>query len=264
MRLMSAWSKTSPLKAAPLRNPGQSIDDEIYDVWDDVEPTVVVTILLLNAAGLEWWRWYTAAPPNPMMWTAAAVLAVVFAGWRMIRARKRVRQLRLARDGERAVGQFLEGLREDGFRVVHDVRGEQFNVDHVLVGPKGVFTVETKTCSKPAKGKPVVQYDGESVTVNGFKPERDPVTQAKAQARWLQELIRESTGRSVEIRPAVVYPGWFVSSPKGGERPDVWVLNPKALPKFLENEPDRLTTEDAGLVAYHLSRYIRARAVVTL
>ena len=199
-----------------------------------------------------------------MIWTAAAVLAVVFAMWRMLRTRERIRRLRLARDGERAVGQFLESLREEGFRVFHDVLGEQFNIDHVLVGPKGVFTVETKTYSKPAKAKPVVQYDGVCVTVNGFKPERDPVTQAKAQARWLQDLIRESTGRSVEIRPAVVYPGWFVSSPKGVERPDVWVLNPKALPKFLENEPDRLTAEDARLVAFHLSRYIRARAAATL
>jgi hypothetical protein len=161
---------------------------------------------LLILAGLEWWRWYTAAPPNPMMWTAAAVLAVVFTGWEMIRARKRVLQLRLARDGERAVGQFLEGLREDGFRIFHDVRGEQFNVDHVLVGPKGVFTVETKTCSKPAKGKAVIEYDGKCVTVNGFKPERDPITQARAQASWLQDLIRESTGRSVEI-PCCRLPG---------------------------------------------------------
>lgn len=37
-------------------------------------------------------------------------------------------------EGERAVGQFLEQLREQGFHVFHDVVGTGFNVDHVLVG----------------------------------------------------------------------------------------------------------------------------------
>jgi hypothetical protein len=39
----------------------------------------------------------------------------------------------------------------------------------------------------------------------------------------------------------------------------LWVLNPKALPGFLDNEGPRLPAEDIKLASYHLSRHIRAQ-----
>ncbi len=69
-------------------------------------------------------------------------------------------------------------------------------------------------------------------------PERNPVTQVRAAAKWLDGLLRESTGRVFQARGVVAFPGWFVEHE--GRRGDVWVLEPKAL------------------AAYHLSRYVRA------
>jgi hypothetical protein len=40
--------------------------------------------------------------------------------------------------------------------------------------------------------------------------------------------------------------------------PDLWVLNPKALPKFVENQQEPLAEPDRHLVAYHLARFVRA------
>ena len=117
--------------------------------------------------------------------------------------RRKIRQLRLARDGERAVGQYLETLRARGYRVLHDLVGNGFNVDHVLIGPTGMFAVETKTYRKPAKGAAEIVYDGERVTIAGRAPERDPVVQGKAQAHWLRDLLRDSTGRAFVRRGAV-------------------------------------------------------------
>jgi hypothetical protein len=111
------------------------------------------------------------------------------------------------------------------------------------------------TISKPPKGKAVVEYDGEKVTVAGFTPDRDPVAQVKALADWLKELIEESTGKKFKVRPVILYPGWFIQKqPKGAE---VWVLNPRALPAFLKNENTAMNVEDVHLVSYHLSRYVR-------
>jgi hypothetical protein len=54
--------------------------------------------------------------------------------------------------GERAVAEYLEPLRAEGFRVFHDVpaegRRKSFNIDHVLIGPTGVSVIETKTRRK--------------------------------------------------------------------------------------------------------------------
>lgn len=42
----------------------------------------------------------------------------------------------------------------------------------------------------------------------------------------------------------------------------IWVLNPKAFPKFIENQLDVVSQEDMMLAAFHVSRYIRTREAV--
>ncbi len=177
--------------------------------------------------------------------------------FRVVRARNQMRRLRLAKDGERAVGQLLDTLRADGYQVFHDVLGKDFNLDHVLIGPGGIFTVETKTWSKPAKGSPEVLFDGEAIRVGGLEPDRDPLIQARAQAGWLRSLLSESTGRDFAVLPVVVFPGWFVKTTARPRQP-LWVLEPKALVKYIKNREPELTAEEIAQAGFHLSRFIRA------
>ena len=247
----------SPLKDRPLRLPGQSLSEQRRAIWDDkVEPWAIVAIFMFCIAALEWFRYLTDARFNPILVSIVASLFVAFAAWKIWRTRPRLKQLRQGIEGERAVGQFLERLRASGHHVFHDVIGPRFNLDHVLVGPAGVFTIETKTWSKPISGEARVVFDGETLTAAGHAPERDPVTQARAQASWLRTLIQESTGRTLEVFPVVVFHGWYVEQTASSRR-TIWVLEPKALPSFLEHEALRLPKEDVKLIAFHLSRFIR-------
>jgi Nuclease-related domain len=250
----------SPIKARPLRNPGQYLGEEIKRLQnEDIGSYIMIGMVFAFLAAFEWIRVFLKWPPQPWLFTAMAVLICCFAVIKIKQIRGRVRILRQAEEGEKAVGQYLESFREKGYKVLHDIVAGKFNLDHVLIGPSGVYVIETKTISKPAKGQVVVEYDGEKVTVNGHTPDRDPVMQARALSRWLEELIRESTGKAFKVRPVVVYPGWYVSDqPKGVE---VWVLNPKALPAFLEHEHSTMSPEDVHLVCYHLSRYVRGCSV---
>ena len=170
---------------------------------------------------------------------------------------RRVENLKQGRDGERAVGQYLERLREDGAQVFHDIPAKGFNVDHVVISPHGIYVIETKTLSKPVQGKPTAWVRDGKLVVGGRVPERDPIEQARAVADWTQTLLRDSTGRTFPVRPVVVLPGWFVERVDTNATNGVWVLNPKALPAFIANEPSALRTEDVKLAAYHLSRYVR-------
>ncbi len=251
----------SPLKAAPLRNPGQSLDEEINRILDeDMLSYFMVAVFLLAITLMEWLRWWLNLPPQPLVYTVITVVVIAYVARKLFVLRRKIRQLRLARDGERAVGQYLEILRARGYRVLHDLVGDGFNVDHVLIGPTGMFTVETKTYRKSAKGAAEIVYDGERVTIAGRAPERDPVVQGKAQAHWLRDLLRDSTGRAFVVRAVVLYPGWFVKITAKPHSQMVWVLNPKALPSFLEHQPASLTEADVQLATYHLSRFIRASA----
>jgi hypothetical protein len=253
---MSEYTK-SPIKDKPLRLPGQSLEEERRKLFEDkIEPPLLLAVFFTAFTALEWWHYFWKKPLNPIVFTVASVLVVVFAAWRIWKTRPQVRALRQGIEGEKAVGQFLERLRENGYQVFHDLIGTGFNVDHVLIGPAGVFTVETKTWSKPQSGGARIKFDGEQLSVAGREPERNPVVQARAQAGWLKGLLTESTGRPYEVFPVVVFPGWFIEQGEGSLR-NMWVLEPKALPKFLENAPQRLAPEEVKLASFHLSRFIR-------
>jgi len=248
----------SPLKDKPLRLPGQSVAEEREELVEDaVGQPLILALFFVVLAALEWWRLYKDVRPNPIVFSAAALLAVVYAVVRIRRALPKIRNLRQALEGERAVGQFLERLREQGYQVFHDVVGATFNVDHVLIGPGGIFTIETKTWSKPIKGDARIVFDGNRLEVNGRAPDRDPIVQARAQANWVRSLLLQSTGKEFLTRPVVVFPGWFVDCSTAGTN-EIWVLEPKALPSFLNHEPNRLVPEDVKLASFHLSRMIRS------
>lgn len=249
----------SPLKSKPLRNPGQSTDEIIQTILDDeLMPYMLAAAVFSVLATVEWSHWVLRSPPNPIMSTVIALVAILFTARKFIISRKKLKALRLGRDGEMAVGQYLDLLRENGAKVYHDVPGEGFNLDHVVITKSGIYVIETKTFSKPEKGSPTITYDGEKVLVNGKKPDRNPVVQVKSACYWLKMLLKESTGKDCNPKPVVVFPGWFVQPTSEAKNSDVWVLNPKALPAFISHSKPQYENDELGIFSYHLSRYERA------
>lgn len=248
----------SPLKDLPLRLPAQSLEQERRSLFEDkIEPWLLLGLVFVLVAALDWWRYLAKLPLSPLITTAGAGIAIAIAAWRLIRLLPKLRALRLGIEGEKVVGQYLERLRASGYDVFHDVVAPNFNLDHVLIGPAGVFVVETKTWSKPSHGEARIWFDGDQLRAGSLLPDRDPVAQALAQAKWLENELQQSTGRELPVLPVVLFPGWFVQQSKTSLR-RCWVLEPKALPAFLEQEPRRLAPEDVKLTSYHLSRSVRA------
>ena len=256
MNNRKAKTKT-PLKARALQNPGESIGLEIRRLLvEDYTIYLFFAALFIFLAFYEWIRWFFKSPPFPLITTGLAGIITIYSAFKVKQIKRKLHNLKQGREGEKAVGQYLESLRVAGYQVLHDVPGENFNVDHVLIGETGIYAIETKTISKPAKGKAIVEYDGKKIIVNGFIPDRDPLVQTKASAGWIRELLRESTGKDLAVRGVVLYPGWYISGqPRNVE---VWVLNPKSLPAFIEHENRVISPEDVHLFTYHLCRYIRS------
>lgn len=253
------WDKKpdrrSPIKDPPLRQAGQGLDEQISLERDEIGDLIVIPFVFIVFAIHEWWRHFYPLAPHPKLITLFALLACAYSVKKIIAARQNIRNLRRGKEGEVSVGQELEFLREKGIKVLHDVQGEGFNVDHILIGPKGIFTIETKTWSKSAQSPTSIGYDGNVITLGNHPMVSDPVKQAKAQASWLKDLIKKQTGKPFPVRPVVVFPGWYVNKqPYGAE---VWVLNPKALPGFLKNQTVSLTKDDVEFVYARLADYVR-------
>src|SRR3989338_4487916 len=112
----------SPLKDSPLRNPGQSVEEQRNDLlYDKVLAPALMAMMLVILAGVEWWRYFFPFPAAPHLYTVVAAVGIGYVVFGIARARPRLDALEQARDGEKVVGQFLDRLREDGFHVFHDL-----------------------------------------------------------------------------------------------------------------------------------------------
>lgn len=102
--------------------------------------------------------------------------------------------------GEARVGAELEKLYREGFHVFHDWDRGRGNVDHVAVGPQGVFAVETKAWSGE------ISAEGGRLKRNGwFVYENKPVTQAMGNAFAVRALIGETYGTEPFVVPILCF-----------------------------------------------------------
>lgn len=133
-------------------------------------------------------------------------------------------------------------------------------IDHVLIGTRGLFTIETRTLSKPVRGECRITLNDGRLLANRMPLERDPVVQARAQARWLHAFLAESQFK-VFVQPVVVFPGWFVE-PFDMKALGVWVLEPKALDAFIENQRETLSRDEVKAMSSALTSYIRSQSAL--
>jgi hypothetical protein len=255
---MTEKSKNQPpLKAKILRRPGQSLQREMDRLLEDrLLPVVMFTAMMGMATVSEWLRWFSNSPPHPYFFTVLTLPMIVYSVYLYVSMRKRLERLCLGRDGERVVGQLLNDLRGQGCLVFHDLLGDGFNIDHVVLSPHGLFMIETKTYSKPAHGTPEAHYDGEHLLINGREHDRSAVQQVQALRRWLQEQLLETTGKRFPVRGVVLLPEWFVRW-TSKEKSEVWVLNPKQLAGFVAHEPVSIAPEDVALIASRIARLLQ-------
>jgi hypothetical protein len=247
----------SPLKEAPLHLPGQSVEDERDRLINDVLlPYFLFPAFFWAVALIEWLLSVQHAPHQPKLFVACALIFTAVAGWKIRQLLPKVRALRQGRDGERVVGQALEDLRADGARVFHDVPADGFNLDHVLVMAQGVFVIETKTWSKRGKN-PTISARGGRLYKDGVMVTPNPIDQARAEADWLRQMLKDATAQDFTVRGVVLFPGWWVEGVDTETKAKAWVLNPKALRAFLSKEANMLSAANVALAAHRIALHVR-------
>lgn len=149
---------------------------------------------------------------------------------RVARELPKLRRLRLAARVEQASAQEIGAVLAGNNRLIHDVQAKDFNIDHVVITPAGVFAVETKSRRKPPAGggeKGVkVRYDGRKLEFPEWV-ETEPLVQAERQARWLAAHLKAATGEAVDVTPVLALPGWYVENSARISDGMVRVVNPK-------------------------------------
>ena len=249
--------RRSPIRFPPLRVAGQSIEEEIRRLSDQLNDRLVLAAVFLVITVLEWYTWWFSLPPNPGLITLVTILVVAFAVRTVFRHRRAMANLKQGLAGERTVGFVLEELRVQGYRVFHDIPGANFNIDHVIIGPTGIYTIETKTLSKPFRGQSKIIYDGDNLRRDDGLSMDEDLDQACAQTRWLADLLNQGRKEVYTVTPVLLYTGWWVENIASKEKRRVWVLNEKALSSFLAHESSVLSSAEVDALANSLSQYCR-------
>ena len=154
---------------------------------------------------------------------------------RVVGARTDERAWRIGADGEEAVAARLASLGAQ-WRLLHAVRvGERgADIDHVVIGPGGVFTVNAKNHPRAA-----VWVGGDTVMVNGSRVPY--IRNSRHEAGRTSRLLAERVGFPVPVIGLVAVVGargfTVKAQPADGA---VAVVTRWALPKFLNAQPPRL------------------------
>ena len=140
---------------------------------------------------------------------------------------------------EEKTGALLVGLSEGNF-IIHDFDTGRGNIDHILVGPKGIFTLEVKS----HRGD--ITFDGTILHRDELPFEKDFLKQAWAECFAVREILARWDIKEPSAEPVILFTNAFVKV--RGRAKGVEVMNLKFLPKFLERLPDRLTIGDSGRI----------------
>jgi hypothetical protein len=143
--------------------------------------------------------------------------------------------------GERKVGEILEGLGPE-WHVIHGVFLGRGDIDHVLVGPPGTFTVETKA-------------------------HRGRISVARIRERMLSQAYAESKVLAkvsgLDVKPLLVFSNaWLVGSVPAFRR-GVTVLPARMLAGYLVRRHPRLSPAEVTEIAERLRLALEIDAAAT-
>lgn len=99
--------------------------------------------------------------------------------------------------GEERVSSILRDL-PDRYHVFNDFVARGVHVDHVVVGPPGVFAIETKCWNG------VVTVEGNDVLVNGMKYRRSPLQQVLHEAALVKSELSK-LGWNGDVTPVLTF-----------------------------------------------------------
>jgi hypothetical protein len=149
--------------------------------------------------------------------------------------------------GEIVVAEKLERLGE-GWHVINaiPVGAGGCDIDHVVIGPTGVFTINTK-----AHANKKVWAAGQSLRINGFR--QDYIRNSQHEAERASKLLTSAVGRPIEATPLIVMVG-ISELNYGLHKPEVDVVTSRGIVRNLRRRPRILSPDAVAEIADVASR----------
>lgn len=253
----------SPSTQNFLRSPGQSLGSEIDCLNQEISFSfaVLTAFPLLFYSGFLSWLYFADRqfkPEDVALWVILGSVFIIYLLFKTLKIFKKKRSLRLGYEGAVSVGQELNQLMLEGYHVYHDFPAEKFNIDHIVVGRTGIFTVETnarpKFTANSRRDDATVEYNGKILMFpNG--DDLEIIDQAERQSSWLSQWISSAIGDQIAARAIVALPGWLV---KRTSADGISVVNPNQFSSLFKHiTPRTLTDEMIAQIVHQLEQKYR-------
>lgn len=262
LKLQKRKNKRPPFTKNFLRSPGDSLDKKLRDYQLDF----MIYIMMIPLFSLLAFSMYSWNRIKNTLFDEIIYLGLGFAGsgyflYKMVKQVIKINQIRLGFEGERAIGEELNQLMLQGYRVFHDIPKDMAgNIDHVVVGKNGVFAVETKAISKSERGRGdhavKLKYDGKQLIFPSGQKSNKAIEQSRIHAKWLKNWLSKSLGESVAVTPVVTIPGWYIDRIASSK--DVFVLAGGEINKSFKTLRGRtLSSQEMEKIAHQLDQRCR-------
>ena len=155
---------------------------------------------------------------------------------RMLGAHTEERAWRVGAKGEERVGDRLDALvrKDRRWRVLHsiEVGAQGSDIDHLVIGPGGVFTLNTKTHPRAN-----IWLAGDAFMVNGQK--QPYIRNSRHEAQRVSRLLSLTSGVAIQARGVIVLVGDRELTIKS-EPADVTVRHRESIVRWLRRQPEQL------------------------
>lgn len=221
--------------------------ERIRRMWP---PAVGVAIVLMLAAYLAVSAWL-----NEGLGALAAVGVAVILVLAVTELPQVVDAWRVGAEGEEKTARYLDGLDTAGFVVLNDRRGAGYggNLDHIAIGPTGVWVIETKSY----RGEVVIR--GDRLEIND-QPRDKIIDQVYREAVAVQIAMGDRlTDLGLTVTPVLCLHraklGWLDKSVRG-----VRLVDGRGLVKLMRGGNRRLSDDNVQSLAAELDRLFRPAA----
>jgi hypothetical protein len=250
-----------PLSEKLLRPPGYSLQRKLEDLNDRFMTRFMAAFLFSSLAVI-----FPQTRPADVWapFLGVVVFGVIAVVCTLVALRKlyQIRFNRMGLLGEQAIAEELQRLIPSGYKIFHDVPCEKrdckWNIDHVAVGPAGVFAIETKyRTKKPGKNggrDHEAIFDGNTIQFSSGDYDPRAVGQARDNARWLETELSKAIGEHLTVQPIVALPGWWVTLKANS---DVKVLSGKQVFNFIAKERPQYLHKFIQRINYQLEQRCR-------
>lgn len=196
-------------------------------------------------------------------WDALAVFltgGLALWGYAIIRWRSalgRQRTLQWQHAAMEMVEKAVALLEQRGYTVFHDFKTGHVKINHLLIGPKGVFALQTMVHPIPPQSDLItditVTYDGRTLF---FPNERDhlSIETAHSDTEHFSEWLSQQLGTPIMARAIVALPGWQI---KRISSEGISVIHPgqlEALFQYVQARP--LSAEMIQQISGHVRRHM--------